>query len=98
MNIEISDGVLRLVGIGMAVAGTYSMVKNAKSSRERALLMTVFIVFWIFFAGELIGMQLLSRVFEDWLSLIYAVGLVISARFVGRRLGQLRLKETKNDI
>ena len=98
MDIEITDGVLHLVGVTVGLAGTYSMIRNAKSPRGRAFWVKVSIVFWIFVAACLIGMQLLSKVFAAWLALIYVVGLFTGARFVGRKLRLLGLEESKKII
>ncbi len=95
MDIEITDGVLRLVGVVAGLAGTYSWIRNAKSPRKRSFLVKASTVFWIFSAACLIGMQLLSKVFEAWLALIFVIGLMSWARLVGGRLGQFAIGQSK---
>jgi hypothetical protein len=88
--------VLLAVGVGVGLVSTYFTIKKAKSPRERAFMAKAAFVGWVFIAACLTGMQLLSRVFEAWLALIYVVGLIIGMRSVFRRQGQIRLEESKH--
>lgn len=96
MNIEVSDTIIRFaIGAGLALVGTFSLIKNAKSPRVRVFLAKASIVAWIFTAAYLLGFHFLGERYEVLLTLIYIVGAVIGIRFIFRKQRQMLLVESK---
>jgi uncharacterized membrane protein YfcA len=94
--IGIVGGILGgVVGILGGVVGTYFSIKNTKSPRERAFMVQVSIVCWVFVLAFVLGTFLIPGFYKVLLVPIYVVGLVAGILLGNRKQAKIRLEESK---
>jgi len=96
MNLGLIGGIVGgVVGILGGMAGTYFSVKNTKSPRERAFMIKVSFICWVFVLAFVIGMCLIPGFYKTLLAPIYIVGLLAFILLGNKKQAQIRSEESK---
>ena len=85
-----------VVGILGGVVGTFFSIKNTKSPRERAFMIQVSIVCWVFVLAFVLGMCLIPGFYKLLLVPFYVVGLVAGILLANRKQAKIRLEESNH--
>ncbi len=86
-----------IIGVAGGLLGTYFSIKNTNGPRERAFVIKVSIVVWIFALAFVFGMCLIPGLDKLFLIPIYAVGLVAGILLWNKQQARIRLEESKEN-
>ncbi|MGD1021026.1 MAG: hypothetical protein ABSA12_17100 [Verrucomicrobiia bacterium] len=96
MNPGVIGGIIGgVVGLLGGVIGTYFSITNTKGSRERAFMIKVSVVCWVFVAAFVLGTWLLPVLYRTVLTPIYVVALIVGISLTNKRQAQIRSEESK---